>query len=430
MDGLRLNFQGQTRIFSPDGNVTVDGQSGVKGTWRTAAQGTEAKENKIRYVLDGQPQPDVLVKYSFNDKNQLVAVIPGAANGGADSSPHAFIGSVEVDDAHDIVYNLIAPDGKPLPKSITVYGELKFAENTNNLVITLTGGGTAELKGASGIASVEAARNNLPGFKSGDLLRFRAFTQNKLSNGQSKFFAAKIGLVGKWDIQGDQLVFVSEVKGNLQKPEVTIGFAGQYKAVSGGLVYYADKNGTHLAFNVSGKHTWNSGTAKWEVSVGYTGKKFSATLKGDYKIDKKFEDGRELLLTGDLALDLGGGKETTLKMEMDAVYRWSNDNKLVVQALVSGTNQALNYDIKVEGKFVFKAGVLTFQVRYSNQDPDNSFQFRIAFEGNQSSLIKSISIVLDIKENEVNLTFGFELRMVWVNGKLVKHPPQPLPGNA
>ncbi len=430
MDGLRLNFQGETRVFGPDGNVTVDGQTAVKGTWRAVAQGAETKENKIRYIFNGTPQPDIPVKYSFNDKNQLVAVIPAAANGGADSSPYAFPGSVEVDDAHDIVYNLIAPDGKPLPKSLTVYGELKFAENPNNLVISLTGGGVAEIKGASGVASVEAARNNLPGFKSSDLLRFRAFTQNKLSNGQAKFFPAKIGLVGRWDLQGDQLVFISEVKGNLQNPEVTIGFAGKYKAVSGGLVYYADKNGTQIAFNVSGTHTWNSGKAKWEVSVGFTGKRFEATLKGDFKIDKKFEDGRELLLSGDLALELGGGKQTTVKMEVNAVYRWSNDNKLVVQALVSGTNQALNYDIKVEGKFVFKAGVLTFQVRYSNQDPDNSFQFRIAFEGNQSSLIKSLSIVLDIKEGEVNIQLQFELRMVWVNGKLVKQPPQPLPLNA
>jgi hypothetical protein len=423
MDGLRLNFQGTTRLFTPDGNVTVDGQAAVKGSWRTAAQGAEARENKIRYTFDGAPQPDVPVTYSLNDKNQLVAVIPAAANGGANSAPFAFLGSVEVDDAHDLVYNLLGLDGKPLPKSITVYGDLKFAENTNNLVVALTGGGSAELKGASGITSVEAARNNLPGFKSSDLLKFHAFTENKLSTGQSKFFPAKIGFAGKWDLQGDQLVFVSEVKGTLQNSEVTIGFGGQYKAVSGGLVYYADKNGTQLAFNVNGSHTWNSGTAKWDVSVGYTGKKFSATLSGNLKIDKKFEDGRQLLLTGDLAIDLGNTSKT-VKMEVNAVYTWSKDNKLVVQALVSGTNQALNYDLKVEGKFVFKSGTLTFSVRYSNKEPDDKFQFEIAFQGNQSSLIKALSIVLDVKEGEVKLTFQFEMRMVWVNGKLVKQPPQ------
>ena len=88
MAGLSLNFQGETRIFGPDGNVSVleSGQPVTKGTWRSVPLTGEPKDNQIRYDINGQAQPPVPVKYSFNAQNQLQAVVPAAANGGASTT--------------------------------------------------------------------------------------------------------------------------------------------------------------------------------------------------------------------------------------------------------------------------------------------------------------------------------------------------------
>ena len=115
-----------------------------------------------------------------------------------------------------------------------------------------------------------------------------------------------------------------------------------------------------------------------------------------------------------------------MKMELDATYRWSDQNMLTIQAQFMKNGATVSYDLKVEGKFVFSAGTLTFQVRYSNEDPDNKFSFQIGFTGNQSNLIKALSIVLNVTENSVDINFQFEMRMVWIDGKLQKSEPQPI----
>ena len=199
MNGLSLKFQNETRVFGPDGKVSVveNGQPVPKGTWRSQALATEPKDNQIRYDINGQAQPPVPVKYTFNAQNQLVAVIPAAANGGADSAPFTFLGSIQVDDANDIVYQLITPEGASMSRNVTLYGGLRFGSN-HNLVIDLTGGGIAEIKGDSGLTSLEPLKNDISPFKSNDLLRFRASTTNLLSNGQTKKIAAASSIQNRW----------------------------------------------------------------------------------------------------------------------------------------------------------------------------------------------------------------------------------------
>ncbi|HEU4794500.1 MAG TPA: hypothetical protein VFT02_02655, partial [Pyrinomonadaceae bacterium] len=279
MNGLSLNFQGETRLFGPDGKVSVleNGQPVIKGAWRSQALATEPKDNQIRYDINGQAQPPVAVKYQFNPQNQLVAVIPAAANGGADSDPFTFLGSIQVDDANDVVYQLITPEGASMGRSVTLYGGLRFGSN-HNLVIDLTGGGFAEIKGDSGLTSLEPLKNDISPFKSNDLLRFRASTTNVLSNGQTKKIAADTKFVGNWDLKGNQLVFVSQIKGDITKPNVTLAFAGKFKAISAGLAYFADGQDTQVAFTISGQHTWNSGSANWNVFLGFAKKKFIAKV--------------------------------------------------------------------------------------------------------------------------------------------------------
>jgi hypothetical protein len=425
MNGLSLNFQGETRVFGPDGNVLVN--DAPTGTWSTQPQAGGPKDNQIRYDINGQAQPPVPVKYTFNQQNQLQAVIPAAANGGADSAPFTFLGSIQVDDAHDIVYQLIAPDtGTATQRNVTLFGDLRFDSKTHNLVIDLTGGGTAEVTGDTGVASLEALKQDITPFKANDLLRFKASTTNTLTDGTTKKIAADLKFVGNWDLKGNQLVFVSQVKGDVTKPTVTLGFAGKFKAVSAGLAYYADEQGTQFAFNINGQHQWNSGKANWDVFLGYAKKQFTAKVSGNLSINKQLGDQRNLTLSADWLIEHTDGSQTNMKMELSAAYRWSQNNMLTIQAQFSKNGQTITYDLKVEGKFVFKSGVLTFQIKYNNQDPDNKFSFQIAFTANPTNLIKALSIVLDVTEDSVNINFQFEMRMTWVDGKLQKGDPKPL----
>ena len=149
-------------------------------------------------------------------------------------------------------------------------------------------------------------------------------------------------------------------------------------------------------------------------------------MSGNLSIDKQFGDGRNLTLKADWLIEHKDGTTTNMKMELAAAYRFSENNMLTVQAQFSKNGQTISYDLKVEGKFVFKSGVLTFQVRFSNQDPSNQFSFQIAFTANPTNLIKALSIVLNVTENSVNIDFQFEMRMTWVDGKLQKSNPEPI----
>jgi hypothetical protein len=397
----------------------------TKGTWRSVPLAGEPKDNQIRYDINGQAQPPVPVKYSFNAQNQLQAVVPAAANGGADSAPFAFLGSIQIDDQQDIVYQLINPDGSAMQKNVTVYGGLRIDPPTHNLVIDLAGGGTAAVKGDSGLTSLQALKHDITPFKSNDMLRFKASTANTLANGQTKVIPADMKFVGNWDLKGNQLVFVSQVKGDVTKPTVDIVLAGKFKAISAGLAYFADAQGTQLAFTISGQHQWNSGKANWDVFLGFAKKQFTARVSGNLSINKQFGDNRNLTLNADWLIETTNGT-TNMKMELAAAYRFSQNNMLTIQAQFSKNGQTMSYDLKVEGKFVFKSGTLTFQVKYNNQDPDNKFSFQIAFTANPTNLIKALSIVLNVTENSVNIDFQFEMRMTWVDGKLQKSEPQPV----
>lgn len=424
MNGLSLNFQGETRVFGPDGKVLVNAVP--KGSWSTQPIAGQPKENKIRYDINGQAQPPVPVTYRFNAQNQLQAVIPAAANGGADSDPYTFLGSIQIDDAQDVVYQLInATDGSPAQRSVTVYGGLHFDSQTHNMVIDLAGGGTAEITGDSGLTSLQALKHDITPFRSNDLLRFKASTTNTLTNGTTKKIAADTKFVGNWDLKGNQLIFVSQVKGDITKPTVELAFAGKFKAISAGLAYFADAQGTQLAFTISGQHKWNSGNAAWDVFLGFANQKFIAKVTGNLSINKQFGDNRNLTLEADWVIE-HNGTTTNMKMELAAAYRWSDKNMLTLQAQFSKNGQTIAYDLKVEGKFVFKSGVLTFQVKYNNQDPNDKFQFQIAFSANPTNLIKALSIVLNVTENSVNINFQFEMRMTWVDGKLQKSDPKPI----
>jgi hypothetical protein len=432
MKELQLNAGAQKHIFQPDGKVAVlaNGNRTIKGSWRSAALAAEPKQSLLRYDLDGQAQTPVPVRYAFNEFNQLTAVIPAAANGGADSDSCVFLGQILIDDAHDLTYSIITAAGQPNGQKITVYGDLHFTADSSNLVIEMSDGTKAEIKGEkglTGVAMLKAEKNLVQEFKGDDLLRFIAFSRNDLTTSATRVpLKAQIEFVGKWDVNSTsgQLVFLSKVTGDLSKPDVTIGFAGTVKAVTVGFAYFADKDGTQLAFNIKGQHRWNSTTAKWELSLGHSERKFQASFEG--QIQKKTKDGQEFVLAGKITIEHEQGQKTKLDLKIEGSYQFNKNNKLVFMVDVQTSNGKLTYDLSVEGQFAFKSGTLTFKVRFDNADTGGAkATIALAFKGNDASLIKNLSLVLDITPDKVKINFEFEMRMRWVDGVLVKDPPKP-----
>jgi hypothetical protein len=437
MKELELNAGTQKHIFQPDGKVAVllpNGTRTVKGSWRTEAQGAEPKANLLRYDLEGAAQTPVPVRYGFNEFNQLTAQIPAAANGGADSEECVFLGQILIDDAHDLVYSIITPDGVASGSKVTVYGDLHFTEDSSNLAIEMSDGSEAEItgeKGLTGTAMLKAEKNLVQEFKADDLLRFIAFTRNDLNTSAARVpKKAQIEFVGKWDIDADngQLVFHSKITGDLTKPDVAIAFAGSVKAVSAGFSYFADKDGKRLAFNIKGQHRWNSAKAKWELSLGHSERKFQATFEG--QIDKTSKDGQGFVLAGKVSLEHEAGKSTKIDLRVEGSYQFTKSNKinkLTFVVNVQTSNGQLTYDLMVEGKFAFKGGTLTFQVRLNeNNTGGMKATVELAFKGNKDSLIKTLALVLDITPEKVKVNFEFEMRMKFVDGVLVKEPPKKL----
>ena len=91
------------------------------------------------------------------------------------------------------------------------------------------------------------------------------------------------------------------------------------------------------------------------------------------------------------------------------------------KALVSGDDASLNYDLNLEGNFIFNGKSLVFRFRFANQSSNsNSLQFELAFSGNETSLIENLSLVLDVDRNQVDLSLKFSMEMRFVAGSYVK----------
>jgi hypothetical protein len=432
MRQLKLNHNGETRLFQADGAVAVieGGAPVVKGKWRAQSQGAEPQVNQIRYQIDNVDQPPVPVTYSFNEFNQLVSVIPAAANGGTDSEPCAWLGQIQIDDASDLTYSLLNDDRSTLNNQLTVYGKLHFASDTADLVIDLAGGGQATIegeKGVDGISMLAADKNFVAEFDAQDLLRFVARTRNDFPGFPSRIpTRADIKFLGQWDVDPNTggLVFVSKVAGDLNKPDVIIGFAGKLKAVTAGFAYFADKNGQQLAFTVQGSHRWNATEAKFELSLGHTDKKFLADFSGS--IERKGASGQQFVLGGTFKIKHEEGAGTSLDLKIEGAYDFDEKNRLVFRALVSSDNHALNYDLQLEGKFVFNGVSLNFLVRVSSGGPSPKIHIEIASVANKDELKRMIALTLDIEKDKVKISFVFELRLRFKGGVLIKDKPKEL----
>ena len=417
---LELTVGGNDLLFAPNGDVAINagGAQTVHGSWRTAVTGAEPQDNKIRYTLDGADQTPLQALYVFNATNQLQVTLQAAD--GTQSAPETFLGSIEIDDGHHLIYNLIDGTGQSIGTSITVYGgNFRFEDATANLLMDLVNGGQISVTGDSGISSLEAAENRVAGFNADDLLHFHASTDNVLADGSVTTIPAKLSFIGTWDIQNGQLVFLSKVTGDITKPDVHVGFAGKIGAVTAGFVYFADSGGTQFAFNISGSHVWKAGnttdTFNWQTSIGFSQKTFSAQTSFD--LTSLSKSGRSFSLNGNLKLQQPIGGALTLDFSLKGQYQWNN-NLLTFQADVSDVAGAVAYDLMLEGTFKLNHGTISFDAKFSNTAGTNSFSLALNVQGDQASLIRALSFHLQITQTQAGTMINAtaEIKLQYIRG--------------
>jgi hypothetical protein len=408
MNGLKYEWDGTTLIFGPEGDVAqvVNGQQLTAGHWRSESAECD---NCIRFDLNGLQQPPIPCKYRFNEFNQLVAALKKPD--GTFTDEFTFIGFIKVDETGAMVFTLITDEGAVMARNVIVYGNLHF-DSSNFLVIDLAGGGSARIRGDGGSASIEALANlSDPHAKAADLLKFHASTVNRLTSGKKKTYLANIQLKGNWDIQDNSIVFLAAHENGSMK----IGFAGKFKGVAAGFAYSPD--GGKVGFVISGAHTWNSGSASWDVLLGYSKAHFEGHLSG--AAQQMLPNGA-VALTGSMDI---AGKDVSFDMNIQARFTWNQANNLIFVADVQTTpGHELNYDLKLEGTFVFDGATLRFDARVSKTNATVSFA--LATSGNREALIFALAMTLDRETSQVDLSFTFSLTLHWANGKLVKGQPQ------
>ena len=277
MDGVRATVDNKKLVFGANGDlVDVTGAAEVvKGRWTGVSAGST---NEISYTVDGANQPPLKAVYKFTRRNQLqVAVVVG----GTETASFTYPGRIEVDRRHNLTYFVIDADGSDTGGAFVLYGELTFAEATVNLTVALADGSQTSITGASGIQSLESAKNHTAGFEADDLLTFHAKTVNVFPGvAEPVTKPAILDFVGSWDVQDGTLVFVSEVMSGPSGRSVSLGFAGKFKAVTAGFVYFADANGNKAVLNLRGRHVYKGGKGEftWETVIGFTESSFAANV--------------------------------------------------------------------------------------------------------------------------------------------------------
>jgi hypothetical protein len=417
MDGVRATVNNKKLVFGTNGDL-VDSTGAaevVKGKWTAASA---KKKNEITYTVEGANQPPLAAVYKFNKRNQLqVAVVVG----GTETAAFTYPGRIEVDSNHNFTYFVIDADGNDTGVAFVLYGDIEFAEDTVNLTVALADGSETSIAGASGIQSLETAKNHTAGFDADDLLTFHAKTVNVFPGvAEPVTKPALLDFVGSWDVQQGTLVFVSQIKSAPGSRSVSLGFAGKFKAVTAGFVYFADANGTKAVLNLRGRHVYKGGKGDfaWQTVIGFTETSFDAKVTA--KASTVNASGQGLTIEGTLGLK--GGQNTALSFDLKLEARYEfQAGFLVFKADISNGIQP-SYDLMLAGAFKYSNLNLTFEINYSNAANAKKLTVVVGVQGNRDSMIKHVALMLDISESEakLKLELTLEAKIVLKNGVRVK----------
>jgi hypothetical protein len=415
---LRLPFRSQgTNIAFTAGGVVVRVDAGGDtpiGHWRS-----DNATNSIKFDVSGAPQT-VSCLYSFNTANQLVVQLRNSDR--SSTIAVTLAGSIHVLDSTEIVYTVVDDSGHVTTDEFNISGRFSF-DNNNHLVISFPDGAPTTSITGNAAQPIQALRNLQPGATAQDKLRFVAATKNSLSGGGTLTLPASIDIAGTWNVADGTIVFRASGGTDPTNPPV-IGFAGKFKGVSAGFLYTPGPGGGQGAFLIAGTHTWNSGTASWDVLVGFSNNKFQAQVSG------QFASADGLTIGGKLDITKGAGTAASFDLELKVQKRFNQAGMLTVQADVSAfPGHPVSYDLKLEGTFRFNGVALTFDAKVSNAGA--TVAIGLASTSNVFDLKFQLSMTLKgTNHPTVDLGFSFSLTMTFQNGKLVKGDPELLSGNA
>jgi hypothetical protein len=417
MDGVRITCNNRKLLFATTGDLVdvTDNIELVKGKWTAESAG---HDNQIRYTLDGADQLALKAVYVLNKRNQLQVSLMNAET---KSKAFTFPGRIEIDSNHNLKYFIIDSMGQDTGAFFVLYGDVSFAEATVNLIIMLNGGGTTTITGASGIQSLETMKNHAAGFDADDLLTFHAKTVNVFEGVADPVTKpAILDFIGSWDIQDGSIVFLSQIKANPGANEVNIGFAGKFKAITAGFVYFADANGSKAVLNIRGRHVFKGGAGNlaWKTTIGFSETSFDSQVSVKSYIP--LPGSQSLSIDGNLAIKGSKGQALMLDLSLQARYEFQA-GFLVFKADITNGIQP-SYDLMLAGDFKYSNLNLTFQINYTNSGNANKLAVEVGVKGNRDSMIKNIALMLDISESaaKLKLDMTIEAHIVLKNGVRVK----------
>jgi hypothetical protein len=405
---------GKTLLFRADGTVALltGGSALTQGRWNTN-DASATPGNKLHYDLNGAAQPALPVQHSFNANNQLVTTIPASANGGTAASCTWF-GSIEVDDANDVVYRLMTDDEQDAQQQIVVYGKLHIDDANADLVIELPDQTKTSIKRAKIPNSIATKPRAAASSKAPYQLQFSASTQNQFPGEATPVPApAKIRFNGLWKVDPTTgFMFIAKVTGPLSKPDIAIGFAGKFKGVSAGFQYTTADN--KLILTIAGQHTWDQGKGQFKFTLINQGTAlFQADFSGGFT--HTFADGRTFSLDGTLTFKKQN-KQTSFALNISGTYAFAPDGRLVFSAQFGQASGITTYDIQLGGTVGFKGGTLTFAATFSNQQTST---IQVAFDSGDLKVKFALAFGKNLDATTINLEFAKSWNIVdgkWVSG--------------
>jgi hypothetical protein len=425
-NNLKLNLNGNDYLFTDGGSVLNAGSGAAAGRWH-ATSDQPANQNCLLYDLNGIEQPALPANYRFNDANQLVVTVPQAGNAGAgQAAATTFSGCIRTDDSKNIVYDIFDNSGNATGQSVTLYGALRF-DTPFRLVIDMPGGIQAMIRANDDQAPVEANQASPSGIGA-DRLDFKASTVNTFTTPagpEVRAIPADVGFDGEWRLDSDGLKFACDATGDQASQQVVLGLGGKYKAVAGGLEV-AWQSGGQLSAKlvVEGKHTFDGGSASWNVAIGYTqlsGMSPSLSAKSSGTFTHTDPKGNTFTISGALDAEDSDGNKLTLALEIEAAYTFK-EGTITFSAVAGFAGSQLTYDLRLGGQLKFLGGNLTFAIDYGS---DQSVDLKVDYQGTSDSFLKYFNLKFS-RDNNGNIGFGvnFNIAFAFKNGVLVSSPPK------
>ena len=414
MQHVVITSQDQLQWLRPNGVITAADSEDSLGAWSAKSDPAAGAEpvNSWKLTYNSGDTATLKAAYSFNENNQLVVKLSNADGSAIDGHDATTLsGQLIVDDLFDLTYSLIDDEGDSLGHNVYIYGALKFQDNTNHLEIALNGGGAAVIEAKPIFdPTLEAELHQESALDRFDALVFNTFTVNPTPGGGQILKNAIVKFVGSWDFSDadESLTFVTKVTGPINKPKVQVAFGGKFKGISAGFIYVNSNNEQLALFKVSGEHKWESNQAQWGITLGYSNKKFVASVDGNLELRPSADT--TFTLSGGFSVVKEQGRSPKFNLELKAKYDIQNSGQIEFFANVSNTDNSLNYRLGLEGSYQLSSnGKLTFKLLFDAQQANGTLSLNAAL-GDQANLQILIQNVFGGRTPEIGITLSVEMR--------------------